>query len=208
MSKGLAVAIRSQFMRPRGFGGRLAGWEMALRSSNRKRNVWAVSLLDVQPSDRVLEIGFGPGIAIRELSRQASNGLVVGIDHSDVMLRQATRRNSDAIRRGSVHLRLGSADDLPVFDEAFDKMLAVNNFGMWRDPPAVLARLREILRPAGVIAIVSQPRCPGATAETTQQSARDVADRLSEAGFTLRRTEMLPLKPPVACVLAANSAAA
>src|SRR5918996_4943351 len=112
--RSITVAIRSQFMRPRGFAGRLAGWEMALRPSNRKRNVWAVSLLDVQPTDRVLEIGFGPGIAVRELSRRASQGLVVGIDHSEVMLRQAARRNAAAVGRGSVELRLGSADDLPA----------------------------------------------------------------------------------------------
>jgi len=68
----LALAIRSQFMQPRGFAGWLVGWEMALRPSNRKRNVWAVGLLGVEPSDRVLEIGFGPGIAIRELSRRAT----------------------------------------------------------------------------------------------------------------------------------------
>src|SRR5262245_29535339 len=90
----LALAIRSQFRQPRGFAGWLAGWEMALRSSNRQRNVWAVGLLGVEPTDRVLDIGFGPGIAIRELSRRATQGLVCRVDHSAVMVRQATRRNT------------------------------------------------------------------------------------------------------------------
>jgi ubiquinone/menaquinone biosynthesis C-methylase UbiE len=118
----LAMAIRSQFMRPRGFAGWLAGWEMALRSSNRQRNVWAVGLLEVEPSDRVLEIGFGAGIAIRELSRRATHGLVCGVDHSDVMVRQATRRNADAVHAGRVELRCGSAEHLPAFEEPFDKV--------------------------------------------------------------------------------------
>jgi hypothetical protein len=39
----------------------MAGSVMAHRSSNRRRNACAVSLLDVQRHDRVLEIGFGPG---------------------------------------------------------------------------------------------------------------------------------------------------
>src|SRR3989441_1771583 len=120
----LAMAIRqsivSQFMRPRGFAGWLAGWEMALRSSNRKRNVWAVGLLGVEPTDRVLEIGFGPGIAIRELSRRAMHGLVCGVDHSAVMVRQATRRNAAAVRAGRVELRLGAAEHLPSFAALFD----------------------------------------------------------------------------------------
>jgi SAM-dependent methyltransferase len=55
----IKTAVIAQFGRPTGFWGRGAGALMAYRSSNRRRNAWAVSLLDVQPSDRVLEIGLG-----------------------------------------------------------------------------------------------------------------------------------------------------
>jgi SAM-dependent methyltransferase len=197
----LALAIRSQFMRPRGFAGWLVGWEMALRLSNRKRNVWAVGLLGVEPTDRVLEIGFGPGLAIRELSRRATHGLVCGVDHSEVMVRQAARRNADAVRAGRVDLRGGSAEHLPAFAEPFDKVLAVNNMGMWRDPDERLQELHRLMRPGGRIAIVSQPRCPGATAETTVAAGREIATRLTGAGFTCIRSDTLALKPPVVCVI-------
>lgn len=206
MKQTLVMAIRSQFMRPRGFAGWLVGWEMALRSSNRKRNVWAVGLLGVEPTDRVLEIGFGPGIAIRELRRRATHGLVCGVDHSEVMVRQATRRNADAIRAGHVDLRCGSAEHLPAFEEPFDKVLAVNNMGMWRDPGERLKELHSLMRPGGRIAIVSQPRCPGATAETTVAAGREIATRLTEAGFTGIRSDTLALKPPVVCVIGEVSA--
>ncbi len=192
----LALAIRSQFMRPRGFAGWLAGWEMALRPSNRKRNIWAVGLLGVEPSDRVLEIGFGPGIAIRELSRRATHGLVCGVDHSAVMVRQATRRNAAAVRAGRVDLRLGSSEHLPAFAELFDKVLVVNNMGMWREPVERLKEIHRLMRPGGRIAIVSQPRCPGATGETTVAAGREIAARLTAAGFTGIRSDMLALKPP------------
>jgi SAM-dependent methyltransferase len=197
----LAMVIRSQFMRPRSFAGWLVGWEMALRSSNRKRNVWAVELLGVEPTDHVLEIGFGPGIAIRELSRRATHGLVRGVDHSEVMVRQARRRNRDAVGEGRVALRRASAEDLPAFEEPFEKVLAVNNMGMWRDPDERLKELRSLMRPGGRIAIVSQPRCPGATAQTTVAAGREIAARLTEAGFTRIRSETLALKPPVVCVI-------
>ena len=158
-----------------GSAGWLAGWEMALRSSNRQRNVWAVGLLEVEPTDRVLEIGFGPGLAIRELSRRATQGLVYGVDHSAVMVRQATRRNAAAVRAGRVEFRLGSAEQLPAFTEPFDKVLVVNNLGMWHEPDERLKALYRLMRPGGRIAIVSQPRCPGATAETTVAALRDAA---------------------------------
>jgi SAM-dependent methyltransferase len=195
-------AIVAQFVRPHGLAGWLAGWEMALRPSNRKRNRWAVALLEVRPHDHVLEIGFGPGLGIRELARHATDGFVLGIDHSQVMVRQAAVRNRAAVEQGRVDLRLGSALDLRDFRELFDKALAVNNFGMWPEPGARLRELRGALRPGGRVAIVSQPRCPGATAETTRRVSEETAERLRDAGFISIRRETLNLRPPVACVLA------
>src|SRR2546430_8544415 len=81
-----------QFGHPRGIAGRMAGWIMAHRSSNQQRNRWAVALLDVRPTDRVLEIGFGPGLAIAALASRTTQGRVYGIDHSEVMVHRASRR--------------------------------------------------------------------------------------------------------------------
>ena len=154
-------AMVSQFHQPHGVGGRAAGWVMAHRESNRKRNVWAVGLLDVQPDDRVLEIGFGPGIAIEELARRATSGRVVGVDHSEVMVRQASRRNAAAVRDGRVDLRLGSAEALPAFDAPFDKILAVNSLMFWDDPVARLKQLRGLLRPGRTDRDCFPASCPG-----------------------------------------------
>ena len=193
-----------QFGHPRGLPGRVVGGVMAHRSSNRRRNLWAVSLLDVQAADRVLEAGFGPGVAIDELARLAHHGAVYGIDHSDVMVRQATKRNRAAVRAGLVDLRLGSVDDLPAFAEPLDKVLAVNSVGFWPEPWERLKELRGLLRPDGQIAIASQPRCPGATRETSDRAAGEIKALLEEAGFSDTRVETLDLDPPVVCVLGAN----
>jgi SAM-dependent methyltransferase len=189
-------------MRPHGPGGHLAGWIMAHRSSNVRRNHWVVSLLDVQPEDRVLEVGFGPGLAIREISRRATRGSVFGVDHSEVMVSAARRRNDAAIRAGRVDLRLGSVDALPDFGGRLDKILAVNSVGFWPDPATRLAELRARLRPDGIIALASQPRCPGATSETSARAGDEIETLLRSAGFTGTRTEMFALEPPVVCVLA------
>jgi ubiquinone/menaquinone biosynthesis C-methylase UbiE len=198
------TAVIRQFGHPRGIGGRLAGGVMAHRSSNRQRNRWVVSLLDVQPTDRVLEIGFGPGLAIAELSRRATRGTVYGIDRSDVMLQQATKRNAAAVRAKHVQLVQASVEQLPPFDEPLDAILAVNSLGFWSAPAQRLAKLRTLLRPGGRIAIATQPRCPGATKETSAQAARQIEDLLHTAGFSQTRVETLDLNPPVVCVLANN----
>jgi SAM-dependent methyltransferase len=203
----VTAAVVAQFGRPTGFWGRGAGLLMAHRSSNRRRNAWAVALLDVRPDDRVLEIGFGPGLAILELSRIAPEGYVCGIDHSELMLRQARRRNADAIRRGVVDLRLASVDALPAFDAPFDKILAVNAMLFWTEPDRRLEELRHLLRRGGLIAVAHQPRGPGATDETSAAKGREIAAALARAGFSDVRVETLRLKPAVVCALGVNGAA-
>jgi ubiquinone/menaquinone biosynthesis C-methylase UbiE len=194
--------VIGQAHHPRGAAGRVTAWEMAHRPSNRQRSGWVVSLLGVQPADRVLEIGFGPGLAVAELVR-AGAGHVYGIDHSGVMLRQASRRNAAAIRAGRVTLITASVDQLPAaLDGPFDAILAVNSLAFWPAQAERLAELRRRLAPGGRLAIASQPRCPGATAATSRRAAREIEDLLRSAGFTQMRTETLPLSPPVICVLA------
>jgi SAM-dependent methyltransferase len=128
---------------------------------------------------------------------------VYGIDHSDVMVRQASRRNAAAIRAGRVTLLSASADQLPsALGGPFDIILAVNSLGFWPAPVERLAELRQRLAPGGRIAIVSQPRCPGATASTSRRAAAEIENLLRGAGFTQLGTESLPLDPPVVCVLA------
>lgn len=197
--------VVGQFSRPHGLSGHAAGWVMATRGSNRERNLWAVELLDVQPEDRVLELGFGPGVAIRELAKRATRGLVCGIDHSGVMVRQATSHNRAAVRAGRVELRLGSATDIPNYAAPFDKILAVNSLMFWDDPLERLRDLRSRLRAGGRLAIAYQPRGPQASAEFAERAGREIAEQFKEAGFVAVRVERLELKPtPVVCVLGEN----
>src|SRR4029450_1989293 len=106
----------AQFHHPTGAVGHLAGWIMGRRSSNLARHRWAVQLLEAQPTDRVIELGCGPGVAIAALASRALRGLVVGVGHSQVMIGQARRRNRAAIQAGGGRLsptpveRLSSSD--------------------------------------------------------------------------------------------------
>jgi ubiquinone/menaquinone biosynthesis C-methylase UbiE len=183
----------------------MAGWIMAYRSSNRRRNAWAVSLLDVQRDDRVLEIGFGPGVAIRELARLAADGDVCGLDHSEVMVRQATKRNAEAVGRGQVRLKLRHVERLPAFEAPFDKILAVNALQFWDQPVEPLRELRRVLRSGGRIAIAFQPRGPGATDEAATARSQKIATALRDAGFSHVWLETLNLKPAVVCALGVNA---
>src|ERR687894_2883035 len=123
------------------------------------------------------------------------------------MVRRAKRLNAEGLRRGVVDLRLGSfPEDLPAFDEPFDKILAVNAMMFWREPVARLEELRRLLRSGGLIAVAYQPRGPGASDETSAAMGREIAVALIRARFTEVRLETMRLKPAVVCALGVNGA--
>ncbi len=202
MKQRLLHSVVGQFRNPTGAAGHVVGWIMGHRSSNVRRSRWAVELLDVQPNDRLIELGCGPGVAVAALARRAVRGLVVGVDQSGVMIRQAGRRNAAAIRAGRVRLVNAPVQTLQVTEVPFDAALAVNTVGFWPEPAVRLTEIGRLIRPGGRIALVSHPRCPGATAATSAAAGEELAALLTEAGFGHLRYETLDLDPPVVSVLA------
>jgi SAM-dependent methyltransferase len=194
--------LRAQFGRPTGFWGSIAGKIMAYTPSNQDRIRWTISLLDIKPNDRLLEIGFGPGFAIELVNKIVSEGFIAGVDHSEVMLRQAGKRNARTIRDGKVVLQLGSASNLPKFNEPFDKIFTINSIHFWTEPIDCLKELRELLRPGGLIAVTLQPRSRSATDATTKKIGNEIAMNLERAGFSQVRLEIRQTKPvSIACAL-------
>jgi ubiquinone/menaquinone biosynthesis C-methylase UbiE len=125
--------------------------------TNQKCAAWVIDLLHVQPSDKVLEVGFGPGVGIQLLTSSASAGYVAGVDPSKEMVAQATTRNKKAIESGRVELRHGSAASLPFAGNTFDKALAINSMQVWPDAVAGLREMRRVLEPGGEVALGFTP---------------------------------------------------
>jgi ubiquinone/menaquinone biosynthesis C-methylase UbiE len=199
----LITMVYRQFHRPTGVPGRVVGWIMANRPSNIERSRWTVDLLNLRPTDHVLEIGFGPGVAIQEAARLVGNGRIVGIDHSALMVKQARRRNHTAIETGLVDLKPGGFELLPQLGETFDKVFSVNVLQFLRERSEVLRLLRSVLRPNGLLATTVQPRQRGATAADAHAFGRQLSKELMDAGFREVTVKELDLKPvPAVCVLA------
>lgn len=189
---------RSQFAHPRGPLGWLAGRAMAME--NTRRNALAVSVLDPQPGEHILEIGFGPGVTIKRLASLVENGSVAGVDSSAEMVGLARRRSARAIREGRVDLRFGSVELLPFPDGPFDRALAVNSQHHWPNPVANLREVRRVLRPGGVIVIAEQPVWEKKDADDVL-FAHELAARLAAAGFERIETVSRRMKPaPTICV--------
>lgn len=190
-----------QFQHPTGFWGHVAGKIMAF--TTRSRNQWTLSFLEIQENDRVLEIGYGPGVGIELCSHQVQQGQIVGIDISDAMYQQAWRRNRKAIETGKVELRIASIEDLPLSEEPFDKIYTVNSVMFWPDQQAAFQKLYALLTPEGTLAITYQPMHKGATKEDAIHYAERLKMNLEQVGFTDVAIATKDFRPiTAACVVA------
>ncbi len=152
----VGAILRDSFGRPKGLLGKIGGRILAL--TNRKCAAWVVGLLGAQPGERVIEIGFGPGVGLELLASAAPLAKIAGADVSEEMLRQAATRNKAAIENGQIELRLASAENLPFPDRSFDKALSINSLHIWPDPAAGLREVCRVMKPDGRLAFAFTPQ--------------------------------------------------
>lgn len=107
--------------------------------------------MDLQPGDRVLDLGCGTGWASRRMARVVTQGEVVGLDVADEMLRRAERASTDL---NNVRYVWGSAEKIPAPDNHFTKVLSVESFYYYADQGRALDELRRVLAPEGKLFIL------------------------------------------------------
>ncbi len=203
----LARAINRQAASPSGLFGRFLGalW----RREHARVNAEALDRLEVLAGHRVLEIGSGPGEALREAARRARGGKVLGIDVSDLMVRLARDRNRRAVARGEVEIRLGDSATLGLETHAFDRIFSVHCIYFWRDLEGMLAQLAAALRPEGKLVLAFRPEgddIPARFRDATYRFPRpeDVEAALHRVGLDLVQLERSSAVPNVLFVLAAR----
>lgn len=176
-----------QLRNPAGFLGSLVGWFMAI--VNDKPNRLAVDALAPCPGDQVLELGFGPGWALRTIAARTPGGRVFGVDQSDRMLEQAANMNQAAIAAGRMQLIKGKFSPLPWIDCTFNKILLVNVAYFFDLGGNDAAEVFRVLKPGGrlvvyVTARETMEKWPFAGADTHRTYDRSELQYLLEnAGF-------------------------
>ncbi len=106
-----------------------------------------MALLEIGPTDDVLDLGCGPGNLTRELRRRTS-GRVVGCDPSARMIAEAL---AGATGDGTEFVRVG-AEEL-AFEQAFDRVFCNSAFQWFADPERALRNCRRALRNGGRLAV-------------------------------------------------------
>lgn len=175
--------ISRQLSHPTGLGGRLVA--RLMNRGNQRMNLRAIELLDLAPGMRVLDLGFGGGLALGALlGREAQ---VTGIDRAADMVTAARRKHRDALAAGRLQLAEGDVHALPFPDASFERVLTVNTVYFWPDLPAALTEIRRVLAPDGRLVIgIRDPLSMRKVSRDifTVRPAQDVSAAAEHAGFS------------------------
>jgi arsenite methyltransferase len=113
-----------------------------------------IEALDLQPGERVLDIGAGPGFLACEMAAVVGEaGSVHGVDPSESMLAIAAHRER-APGSAPTEFRAGDALELPYPDASFDAAVTTQVYEYVEDMPAALADARRVLRPGGRLLVL------------------------------------------------------
>lgn len=146
--------IGAQLRNPSGLVGKVTGSAMVL--ANAKPNTLSIAALNLREDESLLELGCGPGLALQQLLRSPHLARAIGLDWSDAMLVQASRRNRQALDAGRLALVRGDFTRLPFPGETVDVILAVNV--VYFMDRAAVREARRVLRPGGRIVLYATDR--------------------------------------------------
>jgi SAM-dependent methyltransferase len=165
------------------------------------RHPWAVEQLNPRPTDHILEIGCGPGVATQLICERLATGRVVAIDRSKTAIAAAhklNRAHESASKATFLHTTLDQAD---FGRQRFDKVLAINVNVFWRSPAKELEAIHKALKPGGCLTLVYQPP----TAAQTKRIAEATSTFLRNHGFSTLEITQGNLDPGAAVCIQART---
>lgn len=150
------------------------------------RNAWALARLELGSARRVLEIGFGPGRALRALLERHPALEVCGVDRSEVAVRRAEAWRADLPSAAKLHLSQGPLEELSPALGRFDRILAINVNAYWLRPGIAFPPTLGCLAPGGIFLAAFDP--PSATrGEEIAAALLTGLSHIAEISFVVER---------------------
>jgi SAM-dependent methyltransferase len=136
----------------------------------------------IQPGERVLELGPGPGAFSVEAARQAERGgVLVAVDIQPRMIAAVEKKAAEA-GVSNIETHVASAYELPVESESVDRAFLVTVLPEIPDRHRALQELKRVLKPGGVLSITEEfldPDYPlaGTTIRRVEQAGFELVER-------------------------------
>ena len=179
----LGKFIAWQFKKPTGLFGIFSSNIMI--KGNMTKYDQMIKNLAVQPNDKLLEIGYGPGIGINMIAQKFSSSIIHGIDFSPLMYNRARKYNKLYIG-DKVQLQFGDFLKMPIDSNSYDKVFCLNVIYFWDDLIAPFEKILSILQYGGTfhIYMATKEMLKRATDGVfNKYSIEQVVEALRSAGF-------------------------
>jgi ubiquinone/menaquinone biosynthesis C-methylase UbiE len=147
----LSKFLARQLGNPSGIIGKFAAF--AWNRRNAALNDAVFDMLALEPSDRVLEIGFGGGYLLGRMSMIVTDGLLAGVDVSPAMVALCENRFRTRIREGKLELKRAAAESLPYPPKSFSKVCSTNSIFYWQDVGRAISEIERVLKPGGILVL-------------------------------------------------------
>jgi cyclopropane fatty-acyl-phospholipid synthase-like methyltransferase len=121
---------------------------------------WALDQLDLQPSDRILEIGCGRGVLLSLIVGKLTTGTITAIDRSEKMVAVASKLNARAVASGCAEILAADLADADFGGRRFSRILAFNVNVFWLKPQRELGTIKRLLTPDGTLHLFFDPPSP------------------------------------------------
>lgn len=132
----------------------IARWHDAIGRFTMRHRRDAIRALNAQPEEFILDLACGAGANFKAVTAKlGSAGLLVGLDFSPGMLRQA-QRQLKRCRWNNIALFLGNAAQLPFADRVFDRVICT--YALKVIPPYLeaLDEVVRVLKPGGIFIVL------------------------------------------------------
>ena len=122
-----------------------------------KRLAAIVDQLGIRPTDRVLEIGCGHGVAATMVCERLEGGRLTAIDRSAKMIEAAAARNAAHVEEGKAEFLVGDLEEVDLGDRRFEVIFAVRVGLFHREPERARALAERWLAPGGKVEAFYDP---------------------------------------------------
>jgi ubiquinone/menaquinone biosynthesis C-methylase UbiE len=161
--------------------------------------------VNLGPDAKVLMIGCGPGVGVVAAARRASNGLVIGLDPSEVMVERTRARCRRVRVEHLTRVERAAAESIPLPDRSQDVVVSVNNIQLWSDRAVGLDECVRVLVPGGALVVLLHTWAMPDAVPAEEWTAELTAD-LSTRGVTVESSQIQRFRSGPALVLAGRLA--
>ena len=177
----------SQFKKP---GGLLGNYFSNLMENGNRRNYEVlINELNIQQDDKILEIGYGPGLGIGLILGKCNSCHIHGIDFSKLMYKKASELNRKSILDKNLKLFLGDFLSFPIEPNYYDKIFCLNVIYFWENLNEPFQKIKSALNNSGIFCFYMAHKDylikeKYSNSIFNKYSIEEVTSALYEAGFS------------------------